>query len=190
MLDREFERDAFSSLGGIRTGEEAITFLDGCLDGESRVKLKKIRSEMVLVNLANIISVTNPKAVFINSGYNYETEWIESRCRMAEEESVPADGDSSRHADGQSRLQDLMEGKIMMIGFYHQGPSGDESPVPILEISSSADIMRCANEAYRNCYHDFDAEIEKYGQFRMYVHTPNSLCPVHQEHFLFAPAGV
>jgi len=190
MLDREFERDAFLSLGGIRTGEEAITFLDGYLDGESKVKLKKISNEMVLVNIANIISVTGPGAVFINSGYNYEKEWIEARCRMAEEESVPADGDSSRYADGQSRLRGLMEGKIMMIGFYHRGPSGDESPVPILEISSSAHVMYGADESYRNCFSDFDAEIEKHGQFRMYIHTAGSLCPVHEDHFLFTPAGV
>ena len=190
MLDREFVRDALLSLGGIRTGEEAITFLDGYLDGESKVKLKKIRHEMVLENIANIISVTKPKAVFINSGDNYETEWIESRCRMEEEEPMPAACDASLCDYGQSGLRNLMEGKIMMIGFYHQGPSGDESSVPILEISSSPSIMRWANEAYRNCFHDFDAEIEKNGQFRMYIHTPDYLCPVHQDHFLFVPARV
>lgn len=187
MLDREFERDAFLSLGGIRTGEEAITFLDGYLDGESKVKLKKIRHEMVLVNIANIISVTSPGAVFINSGYEYEKEWIKSRCGYEEDDSVD---ESSGLSDGESRLRGLMEGKIMMIGFYHRGPAGDESPVPILEISSSAHVMHGADESYRNCFHDFDAEIEKHGQFRMYIHTPGSLCPVHEDHFLFTPAGV
>ncbi|HKJ65218.1 MAG TPA: phosphoenolpyruvate carboxykinase (GTP) [Desulfopila sp.] len=65
----------------------------------------------------------------------------------------------------------IMENKTMMVGFFSRGPAGAEAAIPAIEISSSAYVFHSAELLYRNCYNDFDAEVERAGLFFTNVHA-------------------
>jgi phosphoenolpyruvate carboxykinase (GTP) len=71
----------------------------------------------------------------------------------------------------------IMSSKIMMIGFFSRGPAGAEAAIPAIEISSSSYVMHSAELLYRNCYADFDAEIERAGLFFTNVHAEGDNTP-------------
>jgi phosphoenolpyruvate carboxykinase (GTP) len=71
----------------------------------------------------------------------------------------------------------IMESKIMMIGFFSRGPAGAEAAIPAVEISSSTYVMHSAELLYRNCYADFDAEIDRAGLFFTNVHAEGNNTP-------------
>jgi len=71
----------------------------------------------------------------------------------------------------------IMEGKTMMIGFFSRGPVGAEASIPAIEISSSAYVMHSGELLYRNCYADFDAEVERAGLFFTNVHSEGDNTP-------------
>ncbi|HBH29720.1 MAG: phosphoenolpyruvate carboxykinase (GTP) [Desulfofustis sp. PB-SRB1] len=68
-------------------------------------------------------------------------------------------------------MDGIMNGMAMMIGFYSRGPVGAEAAVPAIEISSSAYVMHSAELLYRNCYDQFDAEVERVGIYFTNVHS-------------------
>ncbi|MFC1888399.1 phosphoenolpyruvate carboxykinase (GTP) [Thermodesulfobacteriota bacterium] len=70
-----------------------------------------------------------------------------------------------KHMDG------IMDGKIMMIGFYNRGPAGARGTVPAIEITSSTYVVHSADLLYRNCYDVFDDEVERKGIFYTNVHS-------------------
>ncbi len=65
----------------------------------------------------------------------------------------------------------IMEGKVMMIGFYMRGPVGAPVSNPAVEISSSAYVHHSAELLYRNIYADFDAEVNRLGHFFTNIHS-------------------
>ena len=71
----------------------------------------------------------------------------------------------------------IMKGKTMMVGFFSRGPVGAEAAIPAIEISSSTYVMHSAEILYRNCYADFDAEIERAGLFYTNVHAEGNNTP-------------
>jgi phosphoenolpyruvate carboxykinase (GTP) len=77
-------------------------------------------------------------------------------------------------------MDGIMKGKTMMIGFFSRGPVGAEAAIPAIEISSSAYVFHSAALLYRNCYSDFDAEVERAGLFYTNVHSegPNTSADV------------
>ncbi len=71
----------------------------------------------------------------------------------------------------------IMSSKVMMIGFFSRGPAGAEAAIPAIEISSSTYVMHSAEILYRNCYADFDAEIDRAGLFFTNVHAEGDNTP-------------
>ncbi|MBM9605465.1 phosphoenolpyruvate carboxykinase (GTP) [Desulfopila inferna] len=65
----------------------------------------------------------------------------------------------------------IMRSKTMMVGFFSRGPVGAEATVPAIEISSSSYVFHSAEILYRNCFADFDAEVERAGLFFTNVHA-------------------
>lgn len=65
----------------------------------------------------------------------------------------------------------IMTGKTLIVGFYSRGPVGAEAALPAIEISSSGYVLHSAELLYRNCFSDFDAEIERTGLFFTNVHA-------------------
>ncbi len=65
----------------------------------------------------------------------------------------------------------IMNGMTLMVGFYSRGPVGAEAAIPAIEISSSGYVLHSAELLYRNCYRDFDAEVERAGLFFTNVHS-------------------
>lgn len=71
----------------------------------------------------------------------------------------------------------IMNGKSLIIGFYSRGPVGAEATIPAIEISSSGYVLHSAEILYRNCFSDFDAEVERAGIFYTNVHSEGSNRP-------------
>ena len=65
----------------------------------------------------------------------------------------------------------IMDGKVLMVGFYSRGPVGAEAAQPAIEISSSAYVMHSAELLYRNCYSQFDVEVARVGLFYTNLHA-------------------
>jgi len=73
--------------------------------------------------------------------------------------------------DVASNLSGIMEGKIMIVGFYMRGPVGSPVSNPALEITSSAYVAHSAELLYRNAFAAFDTEVEKLGHFFTNLHS-------------------
>jgi phosphoenolpyruvate carboxykinase (GTP) len=71
----------------------------------------------------------------------------------------------------------IMVGKTMIVGFYSRGPVGAEAAIPAIEISSSGYVLHSAELLYRNCYREFDAEIDRAGLFFTNVHAEGDNTP-------------
>jgi phosphoenolpyruvate carboxykinase (GTP) len=65
----------------------------------------------------------------------------------------------------------IMAGKTLIVGFYSRGPVGAEAAIPAIEISSSGYVLHSAELLYRNCYKDFNAEVQRAGLFFTNVHS-------------------
>ena len=64
----------------------------------------------------------------------------------------------------------IMNGKIMIVGFYLRGPVGAPVSNPALEITSSAYVTHSAEILYRNIFDVFDREVDKLGHFFTNIH--------------------
>ncbi len=73
--------------------------------------------------------------------------------------------------DVKNNMAGIMQGKIMVVGFYMRGPVGSPVSNPALEISSSAYVCHSAEILYRNAYADFDKEVETLGHFFTNFHS-------------------
>ena len=69
------------------------------------------------------------------------------------------------------RMSGIMEGMIMVVGFYIRGPVGAPVSNPALEITSSAYVSHSAEILYRNCYAAFDNEVKQVGHFYTNIHS-------------------
>ena len=74
-------------------------------------------------------------------------------------------------------MDGIMRSKVMMVGFFSRGPVGAEAAIPAIEISSSTYVFHSAELLYRNCYADFDAEVERAGLFYTNVHAEGANTP-------------
>jgi phosphoenolpyruvate carboxykinase (GTP) len=74
-------------------------------------------------------------------------------------------------------MPNIMVGKTMVVGFYSRGPVGAEASIPAIEVSSSGYVLHSAELLYRNCYSDFDAEVERAGLFYTNVHSEGANTP-------------
>ncbi len=78
---------------------------------------------------------------------------------------------SVSHAYIEKHMTGIMKGKVMFVGFYSRGPVGAQASIPAIEISSSTYVLHSAELLYRNCYADFDAEVDRRGEFFTNVHS-------------------
>ena len=70
-----------------------------------------------------------------------------------------------------NNMSGIMNGKVMMVGFFNRGPAGAPATIPAVEISSSTYVMHSANLLYRNSYDTFDAEVKDTGYFFTNLHS-------------------
>jgi phosphoenolpyruvate carboxykinase (GTP) len=71
----------------------------------------------------------------------------------------------------------IMKDKTLMIGFFSRGPVGAVGAIPAIEMSSSTYVMHSGDLLYRNCYAQFDAEVERKGIFFTNVHAEGNNTP-------------
>jgi len=65
----------------------------------------------------------------------------------------------------------MMKGSTLIVGFYARGPVGAPPTIPAIEATTSAYVCHSAKLLYRNCFHDFDAEVDRVGHFFTNVHS-------------------
>ena len=73
--------------------------------------------------------------------------------------------------DIREKLSGIMNGMIMIVGFYMRGPIGSPASNPALEITSSAYVCHSAEMLYRNAFSDFDKEMDRLGHFYTNIHS-------------------
>lgn len=73
--------------------------------------------------------------------------------------------------DIEEKMTGIMNGKIMLVGFYLRGPLGAPAANPAVEITSSTYVMHSAEILYRNIYAEFDREVQRLGHFYANVHS-------------------
>ncbi|MBU1169267.1 MAG: phosphoenolpyruvate carboxykinase (GTP) [Proteobacteria bacterium] len=73
--------------------------------------------------------------------------------------------------DVKSKMTGIMKGKTMLVGFYSRGPVGAVATNPAIEITSSFYVTHSAEMLYRNCFAQFDGEVERLGHFYTNIHS-------------------
>ncbi|MBF0413571.1 MAG: phosphoenolpyruvate carboxykinase (GTP) [Desulfamplus sp.] len=68
-------------------------------------------------------------------------------------------------------LTSIMQGKVMIVGFYMRGPVGAKASNPAIEITSSAYVAHSAEILYRNAYSAFNSEVIRQGHFFTNIHS-------------------
>ncbi|MBF0389548.1 MAG: phosphoenolpyruvate carboxykinase (GTP) [Desulfamplus sp.] len=68
-------------------------------------------------------------------------------------------------------LSQIMQDKVMIVGFYMRGPVGAKGANPAIEITSSAYVAHSAEILYRNCYLSFNDEVIRQGHFFTNIHS-------------------
>ena len=64
----------------------------------------------------------------------------------------------------------MMQGMTLVIGFYSRGPVGAVAAIPAIEMTTSFYVCHSAELLYRNCFAQFDAEVERTGLFFTNLH--------------------
>ncbi len=63
-----------------------------------------------------------------------------------------------------------MKGLTLVIGFYSRGPVRAKASIPAIEATTSLYVCHSAELLYRNCFADFNSEVERVGEFFTNVH--------------------
>jgi len=93
MLKLKKGVDILSEIGGVKTIDEAKSLFEKKCDRESLSKLGKVKNEEALLKIANAISMTNPDAIFVNSGSKSDVEKIrEMSLKKGEEKPLAMPG--------------------------------------------------------------------------------------------------
>ena len=64
----------------------------------------------------------------------------------------------------------MMKGMTLVIGFYSRGPVGAVAAIPAIEATTSLYVCHSAELLYRNCFAQFDDEVDRVGHFFTNVH--------------------
>ncbi|MBE9470723.1 MAG: phosphoenolpyruvate carboxykinase (GTP) [Chloroflexi bacterium] len=85
--------DILAEIGGINTLDEAKSLFELRCDQEDVTKLSKITNEEALLKIANAISMTNPDAVFVNTGSDADVQKVrEMSLKKGEEQPLAMEG--------------------------------------------------------------------------------------------------
>ena len=63
-----------------------------------------------------------------------------------------------------------MKGMTLVVGFYSRGPVGAKAAIPAIEATTSLYVCHSAELLYRNCFEDFNAEVDRVGHFFTNIH--------------------
>ena len=91
--------DILAKVGGISTLEEAETLFEARCDPEDVEKLDRIATEEALLKIANAISMTDPDAVFVNTGSDADLQRVRIMALAKGEERPVATKDHTLHFD-------------------------------------------------------------------------------------------
>jgi len=113
MLVRNQGLDIVQEIGGIKTAEEAIKFIEKLSNDSNREKLKKIKNPDALLKIANAAAMCQPKAIFINSGSREDVQFIRYLSLDKGEEACLPMNDHTIHYDLKAE-----QGRIVDRTFY------------------------------------------------------------------------
>lgn len=90
VLELKKGMDILAKVGGIESLDEARALFEVKCDQENLSKLSKITNEEALLKIANAISMTDPDAVFVNTGSDADVQRIrEMSLEKGEERPLP-----------------------------------------------------------------------------------------------------
>ena len=99
MLELKKGVDILTDVGGINTPDEAKALFEARCDGETQAKLARIGDEQALLKIANAISMTDPDAVFVNTGSDADVQRVREMSLEKGEEKPLAMKDHTIHFD-------------------------------------------------------------------------------------------
>ena len=99
MLELKKGVDILNEIGGISTLDEARALFESRCDADGVSKLSRISNGEALLRIANAISLTNPDAVFVNTGSNADVQRIREMSIAKGEEAPLAMKDHTIHYD-------------------------------------------------------------------------------------------
>ncbi|HID86108.1 MAG TPA: phosphoenolpyruvate carboxykinase (GTP), partial [Anaerolineae bacterium] len=128
MLKLRKGMDILAEVGGIRSLDEARALFEAKCDSENLAKLSKITNEEALLKIANAISMTDPDAVFVNTGSDADVQRVRIMSLAKGEEHPVAMRDHTIHFDLPQE-----QARIIDRTFYIVNP-GEETSVLALSI--------------------------------------------------------
>jgi phosphoenolpyruvate carboxykinase (GTP) len=99
MLELKKGIDILAEIGGINTLDEAKAFFEVRCNQENVAKLGRIANEEALLKIANAISMTDPDAVFVNTGSDADVQKVREMSLEKGEEQPLAMKDHTIHFD-------------------------------------------------------------------------------------------
>ncbi len=99
MLELKKGIDILAEVGGIQTLDGAKALFERTCDGETLAKLAAITNAEVLLKVANAISMTQPEAVFVNTGSDADVRRVREMSLEKGEEAPLAMPDHTIHFD-------------------------------------------------------------------------------------------
>ena len=99
MLELKKGVDILAGVGGIRSLSEAMALFKVKCDQENVAKLEKVTNEESLLKIANAISMTDPDAVFVNTGSDADVQRVREMSLEKGEERPLAMKDHTIHFD-------------------------------------------------------------------------------------------
>jgi phosphoenolpyruvate carboxykinase (GTP) len=99
MLELEKGLDILAEIGGIDTLDQAKALFETRCDKDGVAKLDKIANKEALLKIANSISMTDPDAVFINTGSDTDVQRVREMSIEKGEEASLAMPDHTIHFD-------------------------------------------------------------------------------------------
>ena len=91
--------DILTEIGGIKTPEEAKSLFESRCDKDSSARLDRIKNKEALLRIANAISLTDPDAVFVNTGSSVDIQRAREMSLEKGEEQPLAMKDHTIHFD-------------------------------------------------------------------------------------------
>ena len=99
MLELKKGIDILAEIGGINTLDEAKALFEARCDQEDVAKLSRVANEEALLKIANAISMTDPDAVFVNTGSDTDVQKVREMSLKKGEEQPLAMKDHTIHFD-------------------------------------------------------------------------------------------
>jgi phosphoenolpyruvate carboxykinase (GTP) len=99
MLELKRGIDILAGIGEINTSDEARVLFEARCGRQGVAKLSKIANEEALLKIANAISMTDPDAVFVNTGSEADVQRVREMSLEKGEERSLAMKDHTIHFD-------------------------------------------------------------------------------------------